>query len=67
MDRRFHSKGYIATQAVSPKVDKAEARYVAKVVPSEEPWRRGGDDPGADTTRRKIKKMLSKGLRSHSG
>ena len=29
--------------------------------------KQGGNNPGAETTRRRIKKMLSKGLRSHSG
>ena len=28
---------------------------------------RGGNNPGADTTSRRIKKILSKGLKSHRG
>ena len=43
---------------------RAEARYVAKVLPSGGLGTRGGNNPGADTTRRRIKKMLPKRLRS---
>src|SRR5215472_11082313 len=46
---------------------KAQARYVAKALPSGELGKQGGNNPAADTTRRRIKKMLSKGLRSRSG
>jgi hypothetical protein len=34
--------------------------------PREELGKQGGNNPGADTTRRRIKKILSKGLTSHS-
>src|SRR5437660_11638691 len=46
---------------------KAVGRYVAKALPSAELGKQRGNNLGADTTRRRIRKMLSKGLRSHSG
>src|SRR6516225_7001667 len=45
---------------------KAEATYVAKVLPSGGAREGGCEQPGADTIRRRIKKILPKGLRSHA-
>ena len=46
---------------------KAEGGYGAKVLPSGGAQEAGWENPGAETTRRRIKKTLSNGLRSHSG
>jgi len=40
---------------------KAEARYMAKVLPWRELGKQGGDNPGADTTHRRINKSSRNG------
>ena len=46
---------------------KAEARYLAKVLPTGEPREQGGNNIAADTNPPEDQETLSKGLRSHSG
>jgi len=48
---------------LSAKVAQGKARYVAQVLPSGGAREGGWEQPGADTTRPRIKKTLSKGLR----
>src|SRR5215469_1287744 len=45
---------------------KAEARYVAKALPLQGTRETEREQPWADTTCRRIRKILSKGLTSHS-